>query len=175
MTKLKFDMKKILLSFLGFLGLLIFVKNVLAYDLTLTSVGSQSTLGTDYSLVTYLGGVPTLSGTASPSAQVGVKIKTVLNYATASISGVWQYVPTTLDVGDNQIVLTSGTQSIAFVLRFNATASATVATPAALPVEADLPGAGVWEYYIPAIALGLGVFIVGRYGKRWMQNWDGDD
>jgi len=168
-------MRKILFSFVGFFGILLFVKSVLAYDLTLTSVGSQSTLGMDYSLVTYTGGVPTLIGTASPSAQVGVKIKTLLNYATASTSGIWQYVPATLDVGDNQIVISSGTQIISFVLRFNATASATTATPAALPVESDLPGAGVWGYYIPALALGLGVFLMGRYGKRWMQNWNGDD
>lgn len=167
-------MKKSWLGILGLLGVFIFVKNVLAYDLTLTGVGTQSTLGIDYSLINYIGGIPTLVGTASPSAEVGVKIKTLLKYATASTSGVWQFVPTALDQGDNTVVISSGVQSITFVLRFNSTASATVATPTATPSTA-LPDTGMWEYYIPALSLGLGVFLVGRYGRRWMKNWDRDD
>lgn len=172
--KSRYEMKKYMLSILGLLGMFIFVKNVLAYDLTLTGVGTQSTLGTDYSLVNYIGGIPTLVGTASPSAEVGVKIKTLLKYTTASTSGVWEFVPTALDQGDNAIVISSGVQSIAFVLRFNSTSSATVATPTATPSTA-LPDAGVWGYYIPALSLGLGVYFIGRYGRKWMKNWDRDD
>ena len=165
-------MKKTIIGLLSFLGALILTRDVWAYDLTLTSVGSLSTLGTNYSLVNYSGGVPTLVGTASPSAQVGIKIKTLLNYTTASTSGVWQYVPSALDQGDNLIVISSGTQSISFTLRFNATASSEVATPAAVPDESELPGSGVWEYYLPAIAVGLGVLGIGRYGRKWMQKWE---
>ena len=159
---------------LGVFCLFFVVEKVLAYDLTLTGVGTQSTLGTNYSVVSYFGGVPTLVGTASPSAQVGVKIKTLLSYATASTSGVWQFVPTALDQGDNVVVITSGIQSITFTLRFNATASAT-ATPSALPDESALPDAGVWEYYIPAILAGLGVFMLGRFGRKRMQKWEKGD
>ncbi len=168
-------MKKILPVFLGMLLMFVFVTKILAYDLTLTAVGTQSTLGTNYSVVSYFGGVPTLVGTASPSAQVGVKIKTLLNYATASTSGVWQFVPTVLDQGDNTVVISSGVQSITLTLRFNATASATVATPAALPNESALPGAGVWEYYIPVVAAGLGVYFLGRFGRKRMQKWEKGD
>lgn len=173
--RLKFKMKKFLLSLVVVLGGSIFVRNVWAYDLTLTSVGPLSTLGTNYSLVTYTGGIPTLTGTASPSAEVGVKIKTLLKYTAASISGVWQFTPTSLDQGDNLITISSGIQNISFTLRFNATVAAEVATPAALPDESELPGAGVWEYYIPALVAGLGVFFVGRYGRRWMQKWEKGD
>jgi|WetSurMetagenome_2_1015567.scaffolds.fasta_scaffold26493_2 hypothetical protein len=169
-------MKKGLIIFSIFLGLFIFTKPVWAYDLTLTSVGPLSTLGTSYSLVNYTGGVPTLTGTASPSASVGININTVLSYTTASVSGVWQYVPSALNQGDNTIVLSSGTQSITFTLRFNATTSGTTtATPAAIPDEASLPKTGVWEYYLPAIAAGLGVLCVGRYGRKWMQKWEKGD
>ena len=173
--RLKFNMKKGVLFLVGLLGSILLTKTVLAYDLTLTSVGVLSTLGTDYSVVNYEGGIPTLTGTASPSAQVGVKIKTVLNYTTASTSGVWQFVPTTLDQGDNSILITSGVQSISFTLRFNATDAAEMATPAALPDESTLPGAGVWEYFIPAFAAGIGVYILGRYGKKRMQKWEKGD
>ena len=147
-------------------------EKVLGYDLTLTAVGTQSTLGTNYSVVNYFGGVPTLIGTASPSAQVGVKIKTLLNYTTASVSGVWQFVPTSLDQGENSIVITSGTQSISFLLNFNATTSA---TPSALPDESTLLDAGVWQYYLPVIAAGLGVYLLGVFGKKRMQKWEKGD
>lgn len=147
-------------------------EKVWGYDLTLTTVGTQSTLGTNYSVVNYVGGVPTLVGTASPSAQVGVKIKTLLNYTTASVSGVWQFVPTFLDQGENSIVITSGTQSISFLLNFNATASA---TPSALPDESTLLDAGVWQYYLPVIAAGLGVYLLGVFGKKRMQKWEKGD
>lgn len=168
-------MKKSLLGLFGLLGLFILVSRVWAYDLTLTAVGTQSTLGTDYSLVSFNGGIPTLVGTASPSAQVGVKIKTLLKYTTASTSGVWQFVPTSLDQGDNAMVISSGVQNISFTLRFNATVSASVAAPTATPSGSTLLDTGVWEYYIPALALGLGVYYLGRFGKRRMQKWEKDD
>lgn len=167
-------MKKIAISLLT-VFFFFFCREVLAYDLTLTAVGNQSTLGTDYSVVNFVGGVPTLTGTASPSAQVGININTVLQYTTASTSGVWQYIPSSLNQGNNTVVLSSGTQSISFNLRFNATDSATTATPAALPTESELPGTGVWEYYIPAILMGLVVLGAGRYGRKWMQKWEKGD
>jgi len=168
-------MKKVIFCLLGLLGGILIVKSVWAYDLTLTSVGPLSTLGTNYSVVDYTGGIPTLTGTASPSAQVGVKIKTLLNYATASTSGVWQFVPAFLDQGDNLITITSGVQSISFTLKFNSTASASVATPAALPDESVLLDAGVWEYYIPVLVAGIGVYFLGRLGKDKMQKWEKGD
>lgn len=172
--KLKFNMKKTIIVLAGLLGSVLLTKNVWAYDLTLTSVGVLSTLGTNYSVVNYQGGIPTLIGTASPSAQVGVKIKTLLGYSTASTSGIWQYVPATLDQGDNLVVISSGSQSVSFTLRFNATSSATV-TPADLPDESGLPDAGVWEYYLLAIGLGIGVYYLGRVGKERMQKWEKGD
>lgn len=168
-------MKKSLLCLLGVLAIFLCVKNVMAYDLTLTGVGTQSTIGTNYSLVNYFGSIPMLVGTASPSAQVGIFVNAISNYTMASTSGVWQFTPAILNQGDNSIVISSDTQNIAFNLRFNATSSGAVATPTAMPVAATLPSTGVWEYYIPAIGIGLGVFFLGRFGKKRMQKWnDGD-
>jgi len=146
-----------------------------AYDLTLTKVGTMSTLGVDYSLVKYNGSIPTLEGTASPSALVAVKVNTGLNYATAAADGSWHYVPSTLSTGDNSVVITSSNQTISFILRFNsATESATVsATPSVIPDEATLPDTGVWENYLIGFLVGAGVFISGRYIKNKMQLWEG--
>jgi hypothetical protein len=168
-------MKKILMMLFGCLVMFVFAGRVWAYDLTLTSVGPLSTLGINYSVVNYSGGIPTLTGTASPSASVGININALLSHTTASVSGIWQYVPSSLNQGSNVIVLSSGAQSISFTLNFNSTSSGTTATPSAIPDEADLPGTGVWEYYLPAIALGLGVILMGRFGRRWMQKWEKGD
>lgn len=169
-------MKKYLLFLLISVIFFFTGSRVFAYDLTLTSVGSLSTLGTNYSLVNYTGGVPTLTGTASPSAQVGVKIKTFLSYTTASSSGIWQYIPAALDRGDNLIVLSSGIQSISFTLRFNATASATLsATPAVVADEAELLESGVWEYYLLVVVIGIGVMFFGTYVKQRMHKWEKGD
>ncbi|HOX96486.1 MAG TPA: hypothetical protein PLI45_03855 [Candidatus Woesebacteria bacterium] len=167
-------MRKLFLTLLPVLFLQIFCSQIFAYDLTLTAVGSQSTLGVDYSLVNYTGGVPTLTGTASPSAQIGVNINTLLRYTVASTSGIWQFVPSALSEGDNTVVLSSGSQTISFILRFNSTESGEIATPAAL-MESELLDSGVWEYYIPAVFLGLLILGMGRFGRRWMQKWEKGD
>ena len=169
-------MKKYLPSLLITILLLIFVKAVLAYDLTLTGVGQISTLGVNYSVVNYTGGIPILTGTASPSAKVGIKIKTLLNYTTASTSGIWQFVPASLDQGDNQLVISSGVQSIIFNLRFNATGSASLsATPVIVPDTVELPASGVWWYYVPIISFSIGVIFLGGFTKKKMQKWENGD
>lgn len=166
-------MKKYISLLLLSLGFLFSVSAVLAYDLTLTSVGSVSTLGTNYSLVDYKGDIPKLTGTASPSAEVAIKIKTLLSHTTASISGVWQFTPTALDQGDNLIVLSSGVQSVSFTLRFNATASATLSgTPAVVADESELLETGIWDYYLLILAIGVGVIFFGNYVKKRMHKWE---
>jgi hypothetical protein len=149
------------------------VKNVLALDLTLTKIGTLSTIGVDYTVTNISGEIPTLEGTASPSAQVLIKIK-ISTDATmaASPSGVWTYKPGVLDPGSNTIVITSGTQSLSFVLNYNATPSATpTATPTEVPSE--LPATGVWEYYLLAIGFGVAVLFLGKYVKDRMSAWEG--
>ncbi len=153
------------------LGMFFGVGVAMAEGLTLTRIGVLSTVGIDYSVVDYVGGVPLFEGTASPGAQVAVKIKATTNYVTTgSQSGIWQFVPAALDAGSNPIVITSGDQSLAFILNFNATISA---TPTATSIPEELPSAGVWEYYLPVVGAGILILILGNQVKKRMYRWEG--
>lgn len=154
-------------------GFLVAAGSVMAQDLTLTKIGQVSMIGVDYSTVNFSGAIPTLEGTASPAAEVLIQIKTSTTATTAaSPSGVWKFTPGVLDSGSSAIVISSGQQSISFRLIFNATPSATpTATVSSVPSE--LPAAGVWEYYLPVLGLGIGVLFLSKYLKRGMQSWEG--
>jgi len=150
-------------------------RKVFAYDLVLTKVGTLSTAGVDYSVVSYSGtSIPALEGTATPSSQVGVKVGLVQGYTTAaSGSGAWTFVPTALDTGSNTITLTSGIQTISFSLIYNASSSGTpTATPTPTPID-ELPATGVGDKYIIFSILGVAVLFLGGYIKRRMNRWEG--
>lgn len=164
-------MKK-MLSVLVFAASLIFVGSVYAYDLTLTKIGSMSTIGADYSLVSYIGAVPALEGTATPAAQVAVKIQTATAYViAATASGVWTYTPTSLSTGDNTVTITSGTQQLSFVLRFNSTATSAATSTSSASITA-LPETGPRELLIIGSIAGVGVWYLGRYLKKRMYRWE---
>ncbi len=164
-------MKNILLSFLI---ILIFgmVGFVYAYDLTLTKIGTLSTIGADYSLVSYTGSIPGLEGTATPAATVAIKVNTTTtNVIAATSSGIWNFTPTSLNSGDNTVVITSGTQSLNFVIRYSATTtSTTVSTPSSEVTE--LPESGVWENILFGILAGVGIFGFGKWVRRRMHIWE---
>ncbi len=163
-------MKK-LFGYLFGLSLFVFVGTVFAQDLTLTSVGVLSTVGVDYSNIEYTGTIPYFEGLATPSSQVLIKIKTSTDATVAaSPSGKWSFTPGVLDKGNSSVTITSGGQTLAFVINFNATPAAEV-TPAT--VADELPEAGVWEYYLPALGGGLLVLYLGRYIKQRMSVWEG--
>jgi len=163
-------MKNILLSFLIVLvfGLVGFVY---AYDLTLTKIGTLSTIGADYSLVSYTGSVPGLEGTATPAATVAIKINTTTtNVIAATASGIWSYAPTSLNSGDNTVVITSGTQSLNFVIRYSATVTTTVSTSSSTVTE--LPESGTWENILFGVLAGFGVIGIGFWAKKRMHVWE---
>lgn len=149
------------------------VKIAQAASLILTKIGVLSTVGVDYSVVTYSGGIPTFEGTATPSSQVLIKIKTSTDATTAaSPSGAWSFTPGVLDKGNSVVVITSGVESLSLTLIYNATPSATpTATPTAVPTE--LPASGVWEYYLPVLGGGLLILFFGKYLKDKMVDWEG--
>lgn len=165
-------MKKFLCIIWGLL-ILFSVGTVFAQDLSLTRVGVLSTVGVDYTNITYLGGIPAFEGMASPSAPVYIRIKSSTDATVAaSPSGSWQFVPGVLDLGDSLVVITSGLQSITFTINFNATPAATpTATPS--PALSELPATGVWEYYLPIVGMGLVVFFFGKFLKDLMLSWEG--
>lgn len=165
-------MKKIL-SIFWLVALFLSVGYVFAQELTLTRIGVLSTVGVDYSSVIYTGAIPTFEGTASPGATVLIKIKTSTDATVAaSPSGVWQFTPGVLDPGTSAIVISSGEQSLAFLLTFNATPSPTL-TVTPTPEVVVLPEAGVWEYYIPAFGLGIVVLFLGKWVREKMMAWEG--
>lgn len=159
--------------FLVLVELVLLVSPVWAFDLTLTKIGTMSTIGADYSVVSYVGAVPALEGTATPAAQVLVKINsTTANVLAATTSGVWTFLPTVLNTGDNTVVVTSGTQSLSFVLSYN---SGALPTPIAT-IEANLtvlPATGAWEYLVVGLFVGICVWYLGGEIKRKMKVWEG--
>ncbi|KKT30529.1 MAG: hypothetical protein UW41_C0001G0032 [Candidatus Collierbacteria bacterium GW2011_GWC2_44_18] len=167
-------MKKIIYIFWT-LGLFLSVGMVFAQELSLTRVGVLSTVGVDYTNISYSGAIPMMEGTASPSSIVNIKIKTSTDATlAASPSGNWSFTPGVLDPGVSTVVITSGLQSITFNLNFNATPAATpTATPTASPVPTELLATGVWEYYLPIVGTGLMVFFFGKFLKKQMLFWEG--
>ncbi len=157
--------------FLGTVGV------VWAYDLTLTKIGTLSTIGADYTLVSYVGAVPSLEGTATPAATVSVKVNsTTSNTIAATTSGIWTFTPAALNAGDNLITITSGTQSIIFTIRYSATVTPTASISAAITTttaETTLPETGTWENILYGVLAGVGVWFLGRYVKKEMHKWEG--
>lgn len=155
--------------FLGTVGV------VWAYDLTLTKIGTLSTIGADYTLVSYVGSVPSLEGTATPAATVSVKVNSITNSTiAATTSGIWTFTPESLNAGDNLITITSGAQSIVFTIRYSATVIPTASSSAATTTTAtSLPETGTWENILYGVIVGIGVWFLGRYVKKEMHKWEG--
>lgn len=121
-------MKKIL-SILFFLLLsTVFVGNVIAASLALSSVGTSSTAGLTFSTWTHEGENPVLIGEATSGASVSIKVDDLTSTVTADASGEWTYTPTTLIVGTYQITITSGVESIAFTLNITDGVASTTGT-----------------------------------------------
>jgi hypothetical protein len=165
-------------SALGLLAVIMFfltVSVVRAADLVLTKIGTLSTVGVDYSVVDYVGGIPLLEGTATPGAQVTVRINAITGYATAaSPSGIWQFIPTSLNTGTNTVTITALPISIPFVLSFNTITPTPTATPTATIVPSSvLPETGVWENMVLVMIAGLAVVFLGKYIGERMQAWEG--
>ncbi len=145
---------------------------VFAYDLTLTKIGTMSTIGADYSLVSYTGSVPGFEGTATPAATVTIKVNTTsANVLAATTSGIWTFTPASLNSGDNTIVVTSGTQAINFIVRYNSTGAPT--PTASSSGITTLPKTGTWENIVYGAMAGIAILFFGRYIKREMYKWEG--
>lgn len=152
------------------IGMFCFAGSTFAYDLTLTKIGTMSTIGADYSLVSYVGALPALEGTATPAASVSVQVNsTTGSVIAATTSGIWNFTPTVLNSGDNLITITSGTQSILFTIRYSAIVTPT-ATPSATATV--LPSSGTWENILYGLLFGVGVWIFGRLIKKEMHKWE---
>lgn len=164
-------MTKKIIIFVFLFGFFCLYKSVLAYDLTLTKIGTLSTIGADYSLVSYTGSIPSLEGTATPSASVSILVNSVVSEVIAATSsGVWTFTPESLSSGDNAVTITSGTQVISFTIRY--TGTVTVTPTATVSASTNLPESGVWENIVIGVFLGLCVLFLGSWLKRKMIVWE---
>jgi len=108
-------LKKALFLLTLFLVLVLSV-SVRAGTLQLTNIGTVVTGGKMYTEWWYTNVNPRLVGQASPDAEVVVKIGDNEDKVNADGSGIWSFGPTTLDVGDHNVSITSGGENYAFVL-----------------------------------------------------------
>ncbi len=156
------------------LGAFLFAFPVFAYDLTLTKIGTLSTIGADYTLVSYTGSVPQLEGTATPAAMVSVKVNATSSAViAATTSGVWNFTPSSLNTGDNLITVNSGSQILTFTIRFNASAATPTPTPTATAsAVTTLPETGVWENILYGVLAGIAVMGFGVWVKKRMRIWE---
>lgn len=170
-------MKLKLLPIISFLAIFFAVgaSSIWAAGLSLTSIGGVSTAGKTFVQWTHSADNPKFIGTAYSDAQVEILIDSVENSVTADSDGDWSYQPTSLTVGQYDIKITSGTQTIAFDLYITtsttsadtattstdstvtATSTDSATTKGGLPTE--LPATGAFETTLVLISSGL--FLIG--------------
>ncbi|OGD84598.1 hypothetical protein A3B51_02940 [Candidatus Curtissbacteria bacterium RIFCSPLOWO2_01_FULL_41_18] len=102
---------------------------------------------------------PTFSGITTAQAQVNGTVGSQTLTATADSSGNWSWTPTTALSGDNQVSVTSNTQSASFILTIGSLpeeiASASAST---------LPPAGNMSPTIIFLGAGLVLLFMGSWG-----------
>ena len=91
-------------------------KSVLAGGFNLKSIGSVDTSGRQISHWWYTGSIATMKGEAGAGETVTISIDGTEATATADAEGNWTYIPTALDGGNHEVVLTSGGSTISFTL-----------------------------------------------------------
>ena len=114
---------------------LVFSVSARAGTLQLTNIGTVATGGKMYTEWWYTNVNPRLVGQASPNAEVAVKIGDTEDKVNADGSGIWSFGPTTLDVGDHNISITSGGENYSFVLHVGSDVPANILSPTTDPTQ----------------------------------------
>ena len=115
-------MKKFLFNFVFLLVIfpLLFSKKVMAAALQITNLGTMNVtelnLGGSLKSYTYSGGTFELRGLASSSGVVSITIDDFTQTATADEEGSWTTLISSLTGGQHQFYLTSGEESLDFIL-----------------------------------------------------------
>ncbi len=101
-----------------FVFLLVFLLPGFAFasSLQLTRIGSMDTTGGSYNQWWYTGTNPSLQGMSLPNSSITVTIDGVGNVVTSDESGYWIYSGSSLDMGDHEIIISDGTDTISFTL-----------------------------------------------------------
>ena len=158
-------MKKMIKTFqLLFLFLLIFlIKPALANALTIDSIGgNDSIVGLGSTVKTYETTLTvfTVTGTASPSAEVQIALADLNNDTVADVEGNWGVNFREVSYGENDLVVSSGGETLDLVI--NVAEVASLSTPSAeTATEETLPESGALENTIIIFAFGILVFGLG--------------
>ena len=158
-------MKKMIKTFqLLFLFLLIFlIKPALANALTIDSIGgNDSIVGLGSTVKVYETTLTTftVTGTASPSAEVQIALADLNNDTVADVEGNWGVNFREVSYGENDLVVSSGGETLDLVI--NVAEVASLSTPSAeTATEETLPESGALENTIIIFAFGILVFGLG--------------
>lgn len=165
--------KKTLSIFLSLVIFVLFTKTSWAAYLSLTRIGTLSTVGTIETSYSYAGALPDLSGVATPGATVAITVNAVTATTSAAVSGIWIFRPTNIVGGTNTVSIASGVESLSFLLQYTPTPTA---TPTATVPEASsgaLPETGVFGWPLFLVGIGVTIFIIGsKYKEKISEEWN---
>ena len=147
-----------------FLFLLIFlIKPALASALTIDAIGgNDSIVGLGSTVKVYETTLTTftVTGTASPSAEVQIALADLNNDTVADVEGNWGVNFREVSYGENDLVVSSGGETLDLVI--NVAEVASLSTPSAeTATEETLPESGALENTIIIFAFGILVFGLG--------------
>ena len=132
-----------------------------AATLQLHNIGALDLGGKTYKEWWYTGTKPTIVGVAAPSTVVTIKVGDTSYTANVDSSGNWSY-PTTLDKGDYTIVISQGSENLAFTLHLGQNVPTNTSTTAQTTESAStVPTTGFNQYV--AVTFGIGVILLATY------------
>lgn len=158
--------KKIASSFIVALALILLVSTqVFAATLQVTSIGTESVVSGSPEDESYTGSNPTITGVASPEAEVDITIDDLTTTVVADVDGDWSYTPTGLTGGVYEVEISSNLETLTFTLTITSTTttsestSSTGGATSSTETPDELLQAGTGETIILTIAGGM--FLIG--------------
>lgn len=158
-------MKKMIktFQFLTLFLLIFLIKPALANALTIDAIGgNDSIVGLGSTVKVYETTLTTftVTGTASPSAEVQITLADLSNDTVADVEGNWGVNFREVSYGENDLVVSSGGETLDLVI--NVAEVASLSTPSAeTATEETLPESGALENTIIIFAFGILVFGLG--------------
>jgi len=136
--------------------------------LEITNLGAMDVtglgLGSSLKSYTYSNGTFELLGLASPSATISINIDEVIQTATADDTGLWSTLVSSLTEGQHQFNLSSGEETLDFVLtvglsNWNGTVNeATEGATGTLPAAGSI-SASILFFAFALLSVGLGLVL----------------
>lgn len=170
--------KKLLRSiFVALVMLTVTVVPVLAADFALTSIGNYDTSDGVPTQIWYTSTQPTFSGTGTSGSTVNISVDSTSYSTTVAATEQWSWIPPQpLTSADHNIVLTSGSDSISFILTIGSGTTTPTPTPeatttptpttATVATTTTLPESGGMMPTLIVLGLALGLMTLPAV-RRW--------